>query len=211
MSTQFIRIDPRMPLNDKLAELSTSAKWLYFTVLCYCARNLTDGILTRAQMRAAVQEARVGGRQVDALVDARLVIEREGKWHLPDYLEWNTSRATIEAKRLANASRMRNVRANVHEHVQVNGASARAQSVQGPISRSRSTTSSYPSQRPTAAGTSQGVDNLRMTQLAGQAQRERNERRATGNACPKCNDVGVVEVDPGAFIDCDCKWENDGH
>lgn len=41
---------------------------------------------------------------------------------------------------------------------------------------------------------------------AAAAIRERNDRRARGEACERCQDRGVVEDDDGTVTDCDCKY-----
>lgn len=47
---------------------------------------------------------------------------------------------------------------------------------------------------------------LDATAAAAAQLRERTERRKHGEVCPKCDDVGVVELDDGSCDDCDCKY-----
>jgi hypothetical protein len=110
---EFIRVCVDLPLNPKLAGLDDpAAGWLYVTSMCYCGRELTDGVfpLTIVLRLAGVEKDRA-----EALV-------KVGMWHEPghdcprcpqpemgsmvvhDYLMHQRSKAEAEATRASKSA-----------------------------------------------------------------------------------------------------------
>jgi hypothetical protein len=91
----YAMIDDNMPDHPKVARLSDRAFRLYVSSICFCARNLTDGLILRSQAR------RVGADPdlIRELVAARLWDAVPDGWQVHDYLEWNKSRADVLAFR----------------------------------------------------------------------------------------------------------------
>lgn len=91
----YASIDDNMTENQKVARLSDAAFRVYVASICYCSRNRTDGLVLRSEA------GKVGAtpRLIKELTDGRLWdLDPEG-WRVHDYLEWNKSRAEIEALR----------------------------------------------------------------------------------------------------------------
>lgn len=110
----WVRLDDQFADSPKLERAGPVAGWLHVAALCYCARHLTDGVIPREKAARLIPSA---GRHIKALV-------REGVWHEPghtcdrcppcpdrhyvlhDYLDFQPSRAQVEADRAAARTRM---------------------------------------------------------------------------------------------------------
>lgn len=105
---EFVLLSVDLPDHPKLASLDDpAAGWLYVTAMCYCGRNLTDGVFP---LRMVLRIAGVEKDKAEALAEV-------GLWHLPghecarcqqpgpgevvvhDYLQHQRSRAEAEAMR----------------------------------------------------------------------------------------------------------------
>jgi len=91
----YASIDDNMTENLKVARLSDAAFRVYVASICYCSRNLTDGLVLRNEA------VKVGAapRLIKELTEARLWEPDPEGWRVHDYLEWNKSRAEIETLR----------------------------------------------------------------------------------------------------------------
>lgn len=100
--------------HPKVAGLSDAAFRLHTTGILYCARNLTDGLisaddvprLVRKFRRAALVELVERGLWGNVLDDA---------YSIHDYLDWNPSKAEVEKRRAKAAQRKAQWRA-AHGH-----------------------------------------------------------------------------------------------
>lgn len=101
----WLRIDDGMPENTKVSKLSVAAKWARVELLCYCARNLTDGHVPADHVRRMATQ-----RQVKEMIDAELARQNGNGIVMHDYLEYNPSRAQVMAERSAAAERVRKSR-----------------------------------------------------------------------------------------------------
>jgi hypothetical protein len=91
------------------------AKWLHTAALCYCARHLTDGLLDETDLGLLIAEADMprtaAMRSITKLVDVGLWAKTgEASYELRDYLDYNPSKADVQAKRQAAKDRMRAIR-----------------------------------------------------------------------------------------------------
>jgi hypothetical protein len=105
----WLRIDDGFAENPKIAELADRTFRLHVVALCYCARNLTDGVVTTRALRvlaAIVGVARIE-KNVSQLVEAGLWTQSGDGYEINDYLEYNPSAAKVKEERAANAERQR--------------------------------------------------------------------------------------------------------
>jgi hypothetical protein len=101
----WLRIDDRMPDHPKIVDLSPATKWAMVELWCYCAAHKTDGVVT---FGAAKRLASAGA--LKQLEHAGL-LERNGQaFHVHDWLDHNISAAEHEARRAADAERLRKFR-----------------------------------------------------------------------------------------------------
>lgn len=98
----WVRLDDAFPEGRKVIGLSADAFRLYVEALCYCGKNLTDGLVPTAALR------RLWAPETAAeLVEAGLWDTAEGGYEVNDYLAYNPSRAKVEDDREKAAERKR--------------------------------------------------------------------------------------------------------
>lgn len=113
----WVRFDDQFPINRKVGALPDTAFRLHVEAVCWCARNLTDGVVSTTDLP---QVTRMGKptRLVTHLVDRGLWHEAGHQcdsphcpppgpdgWVIHDYLEYQPSRAKVERERKAKADR----------------------------------------------------------------------------------------------------------
>lgn len=114
----WVRFDDQFPTHRKVEGLSDGAFRLHVTAIFWCARNLTDGWVPQNDLSmAAPRTCNRPEKLVHQLVT-------RGVWHEPghdcpdcpaisdgwvihDYLEFQPSKADVEAERAANRERQR--------------------------------------------------------------------------------------------------------
>lgn len=102
----WVKLDDGFPDHPKVRALSPQAFRAYITVLCYCARYLTDGAVSRSVLKTMGIRA----RDVAELGVAGLWHETDGGVVVHDYLKYNPARTKVEARREATAARVRDHR-----------------------------------------------------------------------------------------------------
>lgn len=89
----YAKFDVLASEHPKVVSLVPRIKWAWFEAICYCQRNLTDGFIPAA----AVRKNGWGGA-VGPLLLAGLWEQGEDGYIVHDYLDWNDSRAEVEAR-----------------------------------------------------------------------------------------------------------------
>jgi hypothetical protein len=89
--------------DDKLADVSRSARLLYVDMLCKAKRMLNDGVFTRAMVRKLMypDPAKAADKAVAELVATGAVTQDGEAYTVAAWLKRNKSRAQIEADRVA--------------------------------------------------------------------------------------------------------------
>ena len=111
----WLKTDDKFPEHRKIRRLSDGAYRLHHTALCACAKDETDGAVTVADLADMEHGPRLR-KYVDALVDAGLWHTRGngcgacpdapvGGWVIHDFLSFNPSHATQNAKRQRDRER----------------------------------------------------------------------------------------------------------
>jgi hypothetical protein len=103
----WLRIDDCYGEHPKLVGLSDRAFRLHTVALCYCARNLTDGVVSRrsTNVLAAILDKPIKQALVE-LVAGGLWAEVEGGFEIVGYLDWNPSATKVKAEREKAKQRM---------------------------------------------------------------------------------------------------------
>lgn len=96
-SRTYVRVDDHLDENPKIERAGEDAAWLYICGLCYCGRNLTDGVIPKSKVPKLVS-GRVASR-VKALLAEGLWMEDENNYIVHDYLSHQRSREQIENER----------------------------------------------------------------------------------------------------------------
>lgn len=102
----WLKVDDRFPGHRKVRRLSDGAFRLHVTALCACAHDLTDGLVTRDDLDE-FPSVKQTGKHVAELVERGLWDEVEGGWVIHDYLDFNPSKADVDAEREAARERQR--------------------------------------------------------------------------------------------------------
>lgn len=105
----YLLIEDGFADNSKITGLSMNAYRLHVTALVMCAKNMTDGSISKIGLRWTSDHAQIARpkRYVTELIQAGLWVANGDGWKIHDYLEHNPSRAEIEAKRKAAKLRKR--------------------------------------------------------------------------------------------------------
>ena len=106
----WVRIDDRFPEHEKIVAGGPLAIALQVRALCYCARNLTDGRLSRGIVAMMAHD--LDGFGAADMERAGLWEKTTDGWLVHDYLAYNPSRKQVEAERAAVAERVRKFREN---------------------------------------------------------------------------------------------------
>lgn len=102
----WIKLDDALPSNRKIKDLSDRAFRLYVYGLCYCGRDLTDGVIDKDDERIIRATARASAKHVQELENAGLWVRVNGHKIVNDYLKYNPTREKVEADREAARLRM---------------------------------------------------------------------------------------------------------
>lgn len=119
----WVRLDDSMPTNPKVLAAPVGARYLYVVGLCYCARELTDGVIPSAALPIILATAGAAKRAPADLVAAGLWVEEGTNFVVPDYLEFNPSREQVLADRAKAKERQRKFRESQRDRRRDNGRS----------------------------------------------------------------------------------------
>lgn len=98
----WFKLDDHFGNHPKVNKAGNAATGLWVRCATYCAEYLTDGHIPPEVARSYGKP-----REINALLDAGLWIQNgDGGYVIPDYLEFNPSRAQVEADRDAARQRM---------------------------------------------------------------------------------------------------------
>lgn len=100
----WLKTDDRFPEHRKIRRLSDGAYRLHHTAMCACAKDETDGYITRADL-ADMQHIQRLSKYIPALVEAGLWEEVDEGWLIHDFLDYNPSHAQQDEKRAADRKR----------------------------------------------------------------------------------------------------------
>lgn len=109
----WARFDDGYLENPKVEAAGPLAEHLDMRGIIYCARNETDGRVTKSALRRLSFGLSRVEQRVNALVQSgRWTVHPNGGWLIHDFLEYNPSKAQKNADRAKARERMANVRAN---------------------------------------------------------------------------------------------------
>lgn len=97
----WVKIDDSFADHPKLAGAGPLGMALQVAALCYCNRYLTDGFIPQAVAPRLLYFEGLAepGEVIGRLIEAGIWIEVEGGYQIHDYLEYQPSKADIEATR----------------------------------------------------------------------------------------------------------------
>lgn len=108
----WVKLDDQFFRKPKSREVGLPGRSLFLVGLCYCASNLTDGVIPKVALPVLMAEAEVSKGVVAKLVGVGWWEDRGDFFFVPDYLEFNPSRADVEGRRDAALIRTKNARSS---------------------------------------------------------------------------------------------------
>jgi hypothetical protein len=99
----WLRVDDGFGEHEKIIDLSDRAFRLHVIALCYCARNLTDGLLRERQLATVCAITKATVRHLDELVTAGLWEPEGDSYRINDYLEYNPTKKKVKERRQARS------------------------------------------------------------------------------------------------------------
>jgi hypothetical protein len=105
----WFRLDDSFHAHPKVLRAGNAAVGLWVRGGTYCARYGTDGLVPME----AVQDLAGHRREVELLVGSRLWVPADDGYLMPDFLQYNVSKAEDEQRRKNDAERKRVERGNV--------------------------------------------------------------------------------------------------
>lgn len=105
----WLRVDDGFHAHPKVLRLSLAARGLWVTLGSYAAHYETDGAIPQSAVRN-LAPGRTGSRTIRELLDAGFIGAIEGGYELHDFLDYNPSRAELDAKRGRDRSKKKRQR-----------------------------------------------------------------------------------------------------
>lgn len=101
----WVSLDDRFPEHRKNSGLSDAAFRLHISAICYCNRELSDGVIEAGEVPRLVRRFRRSS--LDELVERGhwLPMLDGAYYQLHDYLDWNPSKERVMSRRRAAADR----------------------------------------------------------------------------------------------------------
>jgi hypothetical protein len=101
----WVRLDEGFADHPKIERAGPMAAWLHVVAICYCNRHLTDGRIPKAKARR-LADIPTPDKHIKALVDAGLWDDEGDDYIVHDFLDYQPSRADVEADRAQARDRM---------------------------------------------------------------------------------------------------------
>ena len=101
----WLKVDDKLPRNPKIIAGGIEPAWYYICALTHCAEQMTDGFIADAAVPVIAPHIEDPRSVAEACCQLDLFRRVEGGYMVPDYLDFNPSRASVLARREAEASR----------------------------------------------------------------------------------------------------------
>lgn len=110
----WVRIDDQFFFKPRARQAGKDGRALFWAGLCFCAANLTDGVIVTPSLPFVAAMAEVELNVADLLVKVGLWAAHDHHYEVVDYLTYQQSRQQVIAEREAAAERKRRQRSR-HE------------------------------------------------------------------------------------------------
>lgn len=183
----WARLDDQFANHPKVVRLSDAAFRLHVAGICYCACHLTDGEIAALEVPRLVPGYRP--KALAELVDRGLWERNDDTYLIRAFLEYNPSKEKVEQQRAEAAERK--ARWNASRNASKNASRTRGGTLPRPDPTrpegSRGGSTGLPSAVVSAPAPSGGAANVVRLR------------------CDVCGGRGVVLLDCGDAVDCECK------
>lgn len=112
----WVKIDDQFFLKPRARRAGKDGRALFWSGLCYCAANRTDGVIVVEALPLVAALAEVEQDVAHLLVDVGLWDKRDGEFAVIDFLKFNPSRLQLEAESAAAAERQSRSRSRRDSH-----------------------------------------------------------------------------------------------
>lgn len=93
----WVNLDDQFPSHPKIMPLSDAAFRLHISGICYCNKHLTDGLIGAEAVPTL--RPRYRPNMLAELIDRGLWMAHGDVYEIRDFLDWNRSKADVEAER----------------------------------------------------------------------------------------------------------------
>jgi len=107
----WVKLDDGFAENGKVQSVGDRAFRLHIAALCFCGRNLTDGLVTHHNAKVIAASVGASKRHILELETARLWIPCPPGHAIKDFTDYNPTAEEVKAERAKNAQRQRDHRA----------------------------------------------------------------------------------------------------
>jgi hypothetical protein len=107
----WVKIDDKFRHHPKVIAAGLEGSWLYVCALAYCGEQLTDGYLPEGVLPVLAPHVTDPTKAADTCCTVGLLRRVDGGYEVPDYLDYNPSRAKVIAEREAARKRQSDRRA----------------------------------------------------------------------------------------------------
>lgn len=101
----WLKVDDKLPRNPKIIAGGIEPAWYYLCALTHCAEQMTDGFIADAAVPVIAPHIEDPRSVAETCCQLDLFRRVEGGYTVPDYLEFNPSRASVLARRESDKSR----------------------------------------------------------------------------------------------------------
>lgn len=106
----WLKVDDKLPRNPKVLAGDIETAWYYLCALTHCAEQLTDGYITDSVVPLVAPHITDPRSVADRCAQLGMFRHVEGGYEVPDYLDFNPSRASVLDKREKDKSRQQSHR-----------------------------------------------------------------------------------------------------
>ena len=117
----YLNLDDGFADHEKVDTLSDGAFRLHVAGLCYCAKNLTDGVVRKVKIPRLMPTYRPAYLHELTTAPKPMWLPHPDGYVIHDYLDWNKSKAWWEEKREKDAKRLAEWRAKQAENAERKG------------------------------------------------------------------------------------------
>lgn len=106
----WLKVDDKLPRNPKVLAGDIETAWYYLCALTHCAEQMTDGYIADSVVPLVAPHITDPRSVAERCADLDMFRRVEGGYEVPDYLDFNPSRASVLEKREKDKSRQQSHR-----------------------------------------------------------------------------------------------------
>lgn len=124
----WLKVDDKLPRNPKIIAGDVETSWYYVCALTHCAEQMTDGFIADAAVPVIAPHVQDPRSVADRCCQLGMFRRVDAGYEVPDYLEFNPSRAGVLEKREKDRIRQESHRASQRDTAATSAVSQRVPS-----------------------------------------------------------------------------------